>query len=100
MILIDNESSLSSSSTEASSHDQNINPKISGTYISILLYAQSILENVCLFEDPVPSAQQDVISIIEAWKAMATQCGLKEAIPGIEGVDKYVSMLCIPLDIS
>jgi hypothetical protein len=68
--------------------------------MSILLYAQSILEDACLFEDPFPSAQQDVMSRIEAWKTASRQYGLKGAIPGMEGVDKYVSMLCIPLDIS
>ena len=69
--------------------------------IGILLKAQGICGDAGLFEEPVPSPQQDATARVDAWKSASRLSEIKGAIPEMEDMDdKYVRILCTHLNVS
>ena len=77
--------------------------EITGVRLAILLKAQNIIEDSCIFKDPFPNPQQNLLGRVDAWKSASRNCDIKGEIPDLEdGTDKYVSnplQLCTCSDI-
>lgn len=82
----------SQSDAQGTDVPRKCNLGFSGMRLAILIKAQNICEDACLFEDPFPDPHQDVIGRVESWKSASRHCGIKGEIPDMNNnVDKYVS---------
>ena len=58
----------------------------------VLYNCQSILEDVCIFENPFPSAQEEMVAEFDAWRSASRLANIKGEIPELhKDVHQYVS---------
>ena len=59
---------------------------------AILVKAQPVYEDSCIFETPFPTPQQDMLARVDAWRSAARQCNVKGTVPDMgEKVNTKVS---------
>ena len=74
---------------------------LTGVQWAIFNKTTSICEDAFIFENPLPTAQEDTFARYDAWRTASRQCDIKGTIPDMEEcVDKVVSNLCTLPDIS